>query len=123
MYRGEWVHVDSGVAACPRTYAAPGREFIPDHEWVPHATDVLAGLNQPGRPWSGDDVWAELKRRGVLPPRDRRLLGTLIRNMRSDGLILPLNKRVLTRQPDSHGQPITVWVAAEQQGVVTRRAR
>lgn len=81
-----------------------------DTQWLAQADAIVFRFAAGARPFTTDDVWAELTRTGVTT-HEPRALGAVLRRFSKVGTIVPIGYRPSTR-PECHGRPVRVWVSA-----------
>ena len=87
-----------------------------DTEWRTTAEAILFRYAAGARPFTTDDLWAELERTGVTT-HEPRALGAIVRRASTVGTIVPIGYRPSTRS-ECHGRPVRVWVSATTTGDV-----
>ena len=88
-----------------------------DDRWRLLAQQSLARFIATGRPFTTDELWAELDDLDA-ETHEPRALGAIIRRASRDGLITAVGYQPSTRS-ECHGRPIRVWrstVACHTQG-------
>lgn len=80
-----------------------------DDTWLARARGALNDLVRAGRPFTTDDLWAELDRLGVPAPREPRAMGAVTSGAARDGRIVKTREYVNSVRPGCHARPIPVW--------------
>lgn len=65
-----------------------------------------------GGVFTADDVWRQLKERGVPAPREPRAMGAVMRAAAAEGIVKPTDTWKLSTRPACHRRPLRVWRAA-----------
>jgi len=55
------------------------------------------------------DIWALLGAWGVEPPPEPRAMGSLLTELRRDGVLAPTGRYLPSPRPEQHRQPCQVW--------------
>lgn len=85
-----------------------------DETWKTEANRLMFRFAAGARPFTADDLWAELQRSGVTT-HEPRALGAVFRRAARDGIITPIGYKASTR-PECHGRPVRVWVSSTATG-------
>lgn len=82
-----------------------------DSRWLAEATRILHDLIRAGRPFTTDDIWAELDEREVPAPREPRAMGAVTRPASRDHRIVKTGEWINSNRPGCHSRPVPVWRA------------
>jgi hypothetical protein len=77
-----------------------------DPDWKTIADQIVRDFTMP---FTGDDVWFTLDRRGVVYPHEPRALGPIIMRVYRAGLIEPTGRFLRTARPSAHRSPQREW--------------
>ena len=78
-------------------------------EWKKVALRAVKWRAKKGLPFTTDEVWADLEGAAVVPPREPRAMGAIMRKAVSEGAIVATEKTVKSSKPSNHKRPERVW--------------
>lgn len=94
-----------------RDVAVERAERGADPAWLEAAAAAIRTVAGRG-PFTTDDVWKELDRRGAPDPREPRALGAVMTAARRAGTIAPTDRFKPTDRAAGHRSPKRIWTAA-----------
>lgn len=80
-----------------------------DHRWTVAARRAVAHVAASGRPFTTDDVWAELGADAGVSTHERRALGAVMRWAVKRGICEPTDDYRPSTRPECHKRPVRVW--------------
>lgn len=83
-------------------------------EWKKTALRAVKWRAKKGMPFTTDDVWADLEGAAVIPPREPRAMGAIMRKAVSDGCIVATEKTIKSKKASNHKRPVRVWSPVTQ---------
>lgn len=83
-----------------------------DPKWMKMARLEVRYQADSGRRFTTDDIWQRMEQLGVEPPRERRALGAVMREMQKAGVIRPTGEYVKSSRIECHRRPVMIWVSA-----------
>lgn len=102
---------DPGAAAVARDNAILQVDAHADPAWKAIAEEIVYELAQADRPFTTDDVWRELTKRGTGGPHEPRAMGAIMRRLQGQGVIKTMEGGYQrSTMVTCHRRPKQVWI-------------
>jgi len=77
-----------------------------------HAKQAALECAKKYKEFTTDDIWQNLKNKGIPEPRDNRTIGSIMVDLQTSGEIKQTGTYIKTTRPQAHSRPIRVWKKA-----------
>ena len=79
-----------------------------DADWYASALNAATGIALKVLEFTTDDVWLALEGVSATTP-EPRAMGAVMRKLRADGVVANTYTQRVSRRPECHARPFTVW--------------